>query len=336
MERNGSKPRGYGERTARDLARSIDDLEQAIALLKAVQAGTMSQSAAAGRMGLHPLQFHGLVSDGFWRYIKIRVASVADVYEAIQAARLPEDMLVMDILRLEPVDKRGRPVMLPAYDEAAFRELAKGKLDGRSWTILSRHAGLDGPPESLASIGDAIGISHARAAQIYAKAIRKLDCPELIKLLFPEADPRPATPRETLIMRKAAADAAREYNDAKRLYEAAKALAAPSAAMREYAKAVDRAMRSPDVKPALDALAGYGQGPGGLPTVTLDMLRDDPDASTRTLNALARANIGTLNQILSMDRDHVTRIRNAGVATRAELAKLIKKYFRIDRTDLLE
>jgi RNA polymerase sigma factor (sigma-70 family) len=76
-------------------------------------------------------------------------------------------------LRETLADPEAENAYAHVLDEMAVRDFARG-LDERERTVLWRHYGLSGPPQTLTQIGDSLGLTAERVRQIEVEALAKL------------------------------------------------------------------------------------------------------------------------------------------------------------------
>lgn len=307
------------------IAEARDELRRTADLLQAVIDRKIYQIDVSKALSMSRSNLQNQIAVQLKPYIKSKLISLDELRKALKDVRSPGDKLLLEMFGIENETKNGAIMFLPDYNEDELWDIAFERLSKREYSILRMYTGAEtGTPMSLDKIAAEFHLTRERIAQIKAKAIRKLRSPTVLNKIFP--------PINTCLI-DCAHDIMAAADKTIEIYLAAKKEYERQARIRSAAKCYKAGIKPENAAEINCEIEAYRDRRAAIQrTVTLE----EADLSTRLRNCLKRANIQTLNELLDMNCSQILRIRNLGRNTLAELHSAIKKYFGIDRIDLLE
>lgn len=319
------------------IIKARDELRYAANLLQAVIDGKIYQNDVSRALGMSPYSRQNNLAEQFRPYIKSRIINLKELREALRNARSPGDRLLFEILNIKNQIKDDTILFLPDYDEYALWDAVYDCLSKREYEVIRMRTGAaTGRPMALEEIARNFNVAQERIDQIKAKALRKLRTPQIINRIFPEINvgvvdcafgiTAAFTDALTHTFMDAFSHTMKTYTTTEKGYRHQNG---NRIAARPYTNDAD----PEDAKETDFETEEYKDSSNSdKPVIPIE----NADISARLFNCLKRNGIETINQLLDMDCDSITSIRNVGKKTLTEMHKVIKLYFGIDRADLLE
>lgn len=297
--------------TRQRLASVRDELIETANILDTVLDGSLTQAAAARKLGITPQTMSKYLAGGIGPYIRKNILKECDLTERVRRLRSPDEHLLVMVFNID--DTVGSDLVLfPPYDPETVWDTAFANLTAREYRTLAVLTGLadteNQAPGQERDVADELCISIARVGQIKEQALRKLRGHAVLKAMFPAMT---VTQYALIdIMRKNADEAEAAYRDAKSRYDIRLDLLA---AAKDYDDGID---------PEQNINATDPRGA----EITIESL----PFGTRAGNILMRNGIKTLEQLAAVPEEQIIAMRGMGPTTAREIYNILKLKLDLD------
>lgn len=297
--------------TRQRLASVRDELIETANILDTVLDGSLTQAAAARKLGITPQTLSKYLAGGIGPYVRKNILKECDLTERVRRLRSPDERLLVMVFNID--DTVGSDLVLfPPYDPATVWDTAFASLTAREYRTLAVLTGLadteNQSPGQERDVANELCVSIARVGQIKEQALRKLRGHAVLKAMFPAIT---VTQYAFIdLMRKNADEAEAAYKDAKSRYDIRLDLLA---AAKNYDDGID---------PEQNINA---TDPRGAET-TIESL----PFGTRAGNILTRNGVKTLEQLASVPEEQIIAMRGMGPTTAREIYNVLKLKLNLD------
>lgn len=297
--------------TRQRLAAVRDELIETANILDTVLDGSITQAAAAQKLGITPQTLSKYLAGGIGPYVRKNILKECDLTERVRRLRSPDERLLVMVFRID--DTVGSDLVLfPPYDPETVWDTAFASLTAREYRTLAVLTGLadteNQSPGQERDVADELCVSIARVGQIKEQALRKLRGHAVLKAMFPAMT---VTQYAFIdLMRKNADEAEAAYRDARSRYDIRLDLLA---AAKDYDDGVDpeQNLNATDPRGAETPIESLPFG-------------------TRAGNILMRNGIKTLEQLAAVPEEQVIAMRGMGPTTAREIYNILKLKLNLD------
>lgn len=287
------------------LNENIQNLESLLVLLKAARNDDITLAQISRELNIRPQELNTALNNSFSLYFKnkLKYISEDDLSSLLLHVEPASDTLLKDIFKLNTSDI----VEFPKYDVDNFWNVIKNQLSDKYFMVVAKHVGYNCSPVSYEAIGKSLGVTRARALQIYNTSLDKLRHGSVIVKIFDNLNYIDRLEKLEQIMEANTL----AYHEAYSKYTL----------LQEYLDNVS------DVDKVISFIETHCPEVSGLAVgdsiEVLNISIDELNLSNRTYNALISADYTSVNDILNASAIDIINIKNLGKNSITELITVI-------------
>lgn len=287
------------------LNENIQNLESLLVLLKAARNDDITLAQISRDLNIRPQELNTALNNSFSLYFKnkLKYISEDDLSSLITRVEPASDTLLKDIFKLNTSDI----IVFPKYDVDNFWNVIKNELSDKYFMVVAKHVGYNCSPMSYEAISKLLGVTRARALQIYKTSLDKLRHSSVIVKIFDNQNYIDRLEKLEQIMEANSL----AYDEAYSKYTL----------LQEYLDKVS------DVEKVISFIETHCPEVSGLAVgnaiEALNISINELNLSNRTYNALTSANCNTVTDILNTSAIDIINIKNLGKNSIIELIDAI-------------